>query len=241
MQSLKPSHFFAVAVLAATFIFAVPSVAQSQQLDSTTADPQHHKVVFENDQVRVVHYLIGPGETTAKHSHPNSVAVYLTDATGKVTTEDGKTSEAHATKGTAAWRPATTHVYQNIGDKPIEGILVEPRSPHSELPAGSVDETSVAPGHAKVVFENEQVRVVHYLIQPGQKIAMHGHPDNVQIALTDATAESTSPDNKTTTAPSKAGEVRWRPALQHSVVNTGSTPIEGFLVEMKGVSTTANQ
>jgi quercetin dioxygenase-like cupin family protein len=238
MKSLRPFLVTAVAAFAATFVLTIPAVAQSQQLDSTIADPQHHKVVLENDEVRVVRYVIPPGDTTAKHSHPNFVAVYLTDANAKVTTDDGKTSEVHAKAGTATWRTPTTHVFQNIGDKPIEGIAVEPKSPHSAPPAGSVDETNLPGAGAKIVFENEQVRVVHYTIQPGQKVPMHGHPDNVQIPLTDATAESTGPDNKTTAVSLKAGEVRWRPAFQHSVVNTGSTPIEGVLVEMKGAPAT---
>jgi quercetin dioxygenase-like cupin family protein len=220
----------------ATLMLLLTQVAQSQQ-DATIADAEHHKVVFENDEVRVVRYIIPVGVTTAKHSHPNMVVVALTDANAKVTTADGKTSEVHGKAGTAAWRSAGTHIYQNIGDKPVEGILIEPKSPHSARPAGSVDETSLPGGNAKVEFENDQVRVVHYRIEPGQTLPMHGHPDNVQISLTDVTAQSTAPDGKTTNATLKAGEVRWRPAFQHSVVNTGSAPIEGYSVEMKGPAT----
>ena len=49
----------------------LPAAAQSpQELDSTKADPQHHNVVIENDQVRVVHYLVPVGEKTAKTAIP---------------------------------------------------------------------------------------------------------------------------------------------------------------------------
>lgn len=140
-------------------IFSLLTAAQSQlQLDSTNADPQHHRVVFENDQVRVVHYLLLPGEKTAKHSHPDNVNKFLTDAHIKNTSEDGKTTEVRAVAGAAAWRPALIHVTENIGDKTLEGILVEPKNPDSARPLGSADETTLPSGLSKVIFENESPR-----------------------------------------------------------------------------------
>jgi len=209
------------------------AVAQ-QDLDSVKADAAHHKVEFENSQVRVVRYKIAPGDTTANHSHPSSVNILLTDINAKFTTPDGKSTEVHAKAGTAAWRPPTTHVVQNIGDKPIEGIMVEPKKPSSALPAGAQDETVIDPKHSKVEFENDQVRVTRYHFDAGEKSTLHGHPDNVQVVLTDAKANVTTPDGKTTPAVAKAGEVHWRPATQHAVQNTGDKPLEGILVEMKG-------
>jgi len=226
--------------LAVVCLMASPVVAQ-QNLDSVTADAAHHKVEFENDQVRVVRYRIAAGEKTAKHSHPDNLNVLFTDANAKMTTEDGKTTDVHGKAGAVAWRTATTHVVENVGDKPIEGVLVEPKKPHSAMPAGSADETTLPGTAAKVEFENDQIRVVRYRFEPGQKQAMHGHPDNVQIALTDAKASVTTPDGKTTPSEIKAGQVRWRPALQHSVQNTGDKPFEGIVVEMKGAASAASK
>jgi beta-alanine degradation protein BauB len=235
----RPHRYFlrGLVLVAIALAVSLPAAAQSpQDLDSTKADPQHHNVVFENDQVRVVHYLVPAGEKTAKHSHPDGVNIFLSDAHYKNTTADGKITELQAKAGTAAWRPALTHVTENIGDKPLEGILVEPKQPHSARPAGSVDVTTLPNGGkiAKVVFENEKVRVLHYRFEPGQMDEMHGHPDSVQIVLTDTKSEVTIPDGTTTTVEAKAGHAVWRPALQHSVRNVGDKPFEGVLVEMKG-------
>jgi hypothetical protein len=71
---------------------------------------------------------------------------------------DGKTTEIHGKAGAAAWRGPTTHVVENISDKPIEGILVKPKKPSSALPAGASDVVAADPKHSKVEFENEQVR-----------------------------------------------------------------------------------
>jgi quercetin dioxygenase-like cupin family protein len=214
------------------------SPAAAQDLDAVKADAAHHKVEFENEQVRVVRYRIAPGDKTANHSHPNNVNIFLTDANAKITTPDGKTAEVHGKAGAVAWRGATTHVVENRGEKPLEGILVEPKKPSSALPGGAADEATADPKHAKVEFENDQVRVVRYHYEPGDKSAMHGHPDNVQVFLTDSKANVTTPDGKTAPTSGKAGEARWRQATQHVVENTGDKAFEGILVEMKGAPET---
>jgi len=91
-------------------------------------------VEFENDQIRVVRWVVSPGDKTAKHSHPASLIVLLTDYDGRVTTADGKSTEAHFKAGAAMWREALTHVVENIGQHPMEGIIVEPKKAASPRP-----------------------------------------------------------------------------------------------------------
>ena len=88
--------------------------------------------------------------------------------------------------------------------------------------------------HAKVLVENDQVRVLRYHYEPGDKSKMHSHPDNVQIVLTDSHAKVYTPDGKVASSEGKAGEVRWRSATTDSVENVGDKAFEGILVEMKG-------
>jgi len=222
-------------IVAATFALVCTSPLMAQQpLDSTQADPAHHKVEFENDQVRVVRYRLAPGEQSARHSHPDSVIVVLNGGSIQNTTDDDKTISSQPKPGDTLWRPALTHFTKNVGATSIEGILVEPKNPHSARPAGSADPTTFAGTPAKVLFENEQVRVLRYFFKPGEKDEMHGHPDNVQIMLTDAKTTATTADGKTYQSEGKAGQVNWRPATVHSVQNTGDKPLEGVLVEMKG-------
>jgi len=221
-----------LAVLVLGCLASSPAVAQD--LDAVKADASHHKVEFENDQVRVVRYVIPPRDKTVNHSHPAMVNIYLTDVNGKVTTPDGKVAEIHGKAGAAAWRNPTTHIVENTGDKSIEGILVEPKKPSSSLPAGAKDVVAADPKHDKVEFENEQVRVIRYHFDAGEKSPMHGHPDNVQVFLTDTKAQVTTADGKTTATSGKAGQVEWRTATQHEVKNTSDKPYEGILVEMKG-------
>ena len=39
------------------------------ELDALIASPQHHKLLLENETVRVIDTLIPPNETTELHTH----------------------------------------------------------------------------------------------------------------------------------------------------------------------------
>ncbi len=223
-----------VALLFALALVRIPPAVSQQDIDSVKVDPAHHKVEFENDQVRVIRWVIQPGDRTLNHTHYNNVNVNLTDYNGKVTTPDGKTREDHFKAGSTAWRDAGAHIVENIGGQPMTGIIVEPKKPASARPAVSQDVTVADPKHNQVVFENLQVRVIRELWKPGEKTPMHGHPDSVQVLLTDMKMNVTTADGKAALNEGKAGEVRWRPATQHAAENTGGKPFEQILVEMKG-------
>ena len=46
-------------------------------LDAMIAAPEHHEVLLENDQVRVLNTRIGPGEETPLHIHPWPSVLYV--------------------------------------------------------------------------------------------------------------------------------------------------------------------
>jgi len=62
---------------------SVPFAGFTTSEDPVKTDPRHYKVEFENDRARVVRIQYGPGEKSVMHSHPESVAVFLTDAHAK--------------------------------------------------------------------------------------------------------------------------------------------------------------
>jgi len=94
-------------------------------LDPVKVDPAHHKVVFENDRVRVLRVHFKAHDKTKQHEHPNGVAIYLTDTKAKFTLADGKTREGGGKRGEAIWAPAEKHSVQNSNTKAADIILVE--------------------------------------------------------------------------------------------------------------------
>ena len=93
--------------------------------DAVKFDPQHYTVVSENDQVRILKAHYGPHEKSVMHSHPATVAVFLTDAKGQFTYPDGKKQDFDVKAGQSQYQAASTHLPENTGDKDMEVIVVE--------------------------------------------------------------------------------------------------------------------
>ena len=93
--------------------------------DAVKVDPKHYTVVSENDQVRILRVHYGPHEKSVMHSHPATVAVFLTDAKGQFAYPDGKKEDFAAKAGEAQYAAATTHLPENTGDTGLDLIVVE--------------------------------------------------------------------------------------------------------------------
>jgi quercetin dioxygenase-like cupin family protein len=93
--------------------------------DPVKVDPKHYKVEFENERVRVLRIKYGQGEKSVMHSHPESIAVFLTDAHGKFTYPEGKTEDINAKAGTVQHMDAHTHLPESSSTAPFEVIAIE--------------------------------------------------------------------------------------------------------------------
>ena len=103
----------------------VGAAVNLQAQDAAKVDAKHYTVAFENDQVRVLKAHYGPGEKSTMHSHPNTVAMFLTDAKGRFTFPDGKSEDFNGKAGDVIWNEAKVHLPENIGDKAFDVVLVE--------------------------------------------------------------------------------------------------------------------
>jgi quercetin dioxygenase-like cupin family protein len=85
-----------------------------------------HKILLENEHVRVLDFHVKPGEKVGMHSHPAaSIVYYLTDAKVKYTYPDGRTEERTVKAGTAFWIEAVRHDVQNAGANEFHGVHIE--------------------------------------------------------------------------------------------------------------------
>ncbi len=102
-----------------------PRVQPAASKDPVVVDPKHYHVEFENDRVRVLRIRYGPREESSMHSHPNCVAVFLTNQHSKFTYPDGRTEEVRTKAGDTLYLDAFEHLPENLSDQPMELILVE--------------------------------------------------------------------------------------------------------------------
>ncbi len=93
--------------------------------DAAKVDPEHYKVEFENDELRVLRINYAPGEESKMHSHPEGIVVFLSDSKGNMKMKDGESFTMDEKAGKVMWTDATTHQPGNIGEDPFEVIQIE--------------------------------------------------------------------------------------------------------------------
>jgi quercetin dioxygenase-like cupin family protein len=115
-----------------------PGTLVPMSLDPAVTNPEHYRVVFENEQVRVLEYTDQPGDKTTPHEHPNSVMYTLSSFRRRLVSGD-MAREVELAAGTVGWLPAQQHHGENIGETPTHVIFVELKasSGDSAAPGGS--------------------------------------------------------------------------------------------------------
>ncbi len=108
----------------------------NDDLDGIVAAPEHHRVLFENDRVRVIETIVPPGATTALHTHLAPSAQYVVsgspfvrrDPSGQVLL-DTRTTDPPFTWPPVLWSDGTpAHTLENVGDGELVVVSVELKS-----------------------------------------------------------------------------------------------------------------
>ncbi|HEY1579735.1 MAG TPA: hypothetical protein VGF82_21925 [Terracidiphilus sp.] len=102
------------------------------ELDALIAAPENHRVLFENESVRVLETFLEPGRSTPLHTHCWPAALYVLsgsdfirrDEDGAVTLDSRNV--AKLSSGIAQWTPPLPpHTLENVGTTEIRIIAVE--------------------------------------------------------------------------------------------------------------------
>jgi hypothetical protein len=94
-------------------------------LDPCITNPDHYKVVFENDRVRVLEYKDKPGDRTTPHEHPDSVMYTRSSFQRRLYSGANEPRDVEMQEGFTGWLPAQQHAGHNIGDTDTHVIFVE--------------------------------------------------------------------------------------------------------------------
>ena len=118
-----PTFILSAAALALTASFALAQTAPP----TYQGDPDVYKVIFEDQNFRVIATTRKKGVHDKEHGHPLPSIVYnITDCTTKTYTPDGKTSEVTRKAGSASAVPVIpSHSAENIGPADCQQIFVE--------------------------------------------------------------------------------------------------------------------
>ncbi|HZR24169.1 MAG TPA: hypothetical protein VFA59_11315 [Vicinamibacterales bacterium] len=179
---------------------------------------------LDTPQARVIVATLQPRTPSiASNGHAtNRVLIYLDD--GVMTRKDGDQSatiEFH--RGDVRWRPASgPYTAENISDHPIRILEIDLKgSPAAAARTSALDPAAVDAAHYKVIFENEQVRVLRVHYGAHEKGQTHEHLLNrVVLYLNDQPG-------------AKADDVRVAGAVTHAEENASDQPADRIAVELK--------
>ena len=93
-------------------------------MDPVETNPNHYRVLFENERVRVLEYDDVPGDRSLPHDHPDSVMVTLSSFSRRLSAGD-RSIDLELPAGAARWLPAQNHYGENIGETETRAIFVE--------------------------------------------------------------------------------------------------------------------
>jgi quercetin dioxygenase-like cupin family protein len=85
----------------------------------------------------------------------------------------------------------------------------------------------------RVVLENEQVRVLEAVLEPGDREEPHSHPASVYYVVAGGRVRNHAADGSTRESDVVAGSAVYRDPVTHWVENIGTTTIRIVLVELK--------
>lgn len=104
-----------------------------EELDALQAAPVHHRLILENDRVRVLDTRIRPGETVPVHTHRWPAVHHIMswsdfvrrDADGKVIV-DTRGKPAPASLPVVIWGEALPpHTLENVGSAELHVVSIE--------------------------------------------------------------------------------------------------------------------
>lgn len=109
------------------FILSIGAAAAQSAPPSYEADPTVYKVIFEDQNFRVISATWKKGVTDKQHSHPVAFVTYaLDDCKVKVHNVDGTTREIKVKAGEPHTGPITaSHAAENVTDADCHGLLIE--------------------------------------------------------------------------------------------------------------------
>lgn len=106
-------------------------------LDAVIAAPEHHKLLFENERVRVLEVRIAPGELVPVHTHRWPASIYVAKQSDFLRRDhhgnllfDSRSMGPPPSKPVAQWTPPLPpHSVENIGANEILLISMELKEP----------------------------------------------------------------------------------------------------------------
>lgn len=201
-------------ILLSFLLLCLPSALFAQ--DPVAAAPSFFKVEIDNPWVRVLRLTLPPHAKVPGHAHPNELIVSLGDTPARV-----------------RFVPAATEAQGKPVEQPVEDVIIELKQKPPTSTRVALDPVAIDPMYHSVLFENEYVRAIRTVLEPGIKSPPHEHPHYVVVYLTELHTTMKLGDGREVDNPRRKGEIGWRDYMKHETLNIGKETAAEIQVELK--------
>lgn len=218
-------------------------IAKPDARDAVAVSPETHKVLLENDRVRVIEVSLPAGAKEPQYSHPWP-ALIIED-----TPRAGAIPEVRNFK--IAWQAAQAHAAPaNPGKSPAHYLRIEDKKadcqPAKDLSLPPTDGVVIHDPSIKVPFENAYVRVLEIEVKPGESEPPHTHtwPSVVYYYRLPPSTRGTTDGAPPSIRPElKHIQVTFDTSPQpvHTLLNRGTYLYQAHRIEMKPVTDVATK
>lgn len=93
--------------------------------DIVQISPDVHKVIFENDAIRVLEVSVEPGASVPMHTNPENVNYIVKAGTLRLINPDGSAMDLELTERQVIPAPVGRHGVENVGATEVRAICIE--------------------------------------------------------------------------------------------------------------------
>lgn len=102
------------------------SLQDSPTDDAINIAPHLHKIIYEDEKIRVLKVSVRPGDTADMHWHPHNINYVLAPGKLHFDKPDGTSVDVELTEGQVTFAKSDSyHAVKNIGESTVETIQVE--------------------------------------------------------------------------------------------------------------------
>ena len=219
------------------FVFLSCATDSDGLLLPNKVSPDIYKVLFQNESVKVLEVTFEPGESDNMHDHYPMTAYVQTGGKIEITLPEGTSSERTIPSGIAIHNSSKDrHQIKNVGDTQIKIYLVERLVTHETYRLDLELPELVSPDVYKVLLDNEEVKVLEVIFEPGEGDLMHEHGVITYFALNGGNMKNTlfdGTENEMKIPDNFAGH--GNKVVKHKMQNIDDSSVKLILVEHKNL------
>jgi hypothetical protein len=209
------------------------------EIDTETAEnvlaaaPGYTDVILDNDYVQVIEVDLDDGDRIPTHEADGHIEYALSSYEVEIRHGEEKTTETFGT-GSVRWRDDGTYAVKNTGDTDAKYLIISRKEtdlPEYDPEILNQDVSTMQNINSANLLDNEHVRAVEIILNPGEMLGGHSCANRILYSLTDfeATYRPSQLERFDTTF--TANGLNWYEAGAHSLHNIGKTPAHFVVFE----------